>query len=245
MCTQPYLLSPISVPGPQLIVSQFAGFCFIFLARIYYFLKIISGVFWHWWVFFVSLGFCLLPQNSKLPRPGIKPAPQQQPKPLQWQWQILNPLSHQGTPLRFFFFFFGWSMAHGVPGPGIRSEPQLRPTPQLWQHQILTLCQARDGTCILVLQRHHRSHSAIAWTLRLLIKTHYSSFLLLWAEAHPNFTPRELWWALCFQQVSPTSCKRGIHMTKYTFLEHSSAFHNRVIYQPLAYKFLLANYLTK
>ena len=29
---------------------------------------------------------------------GIKPAPQQQPKPLQWQCWILNPLCHKRTP---------------------------------------------------------------------------------------------------------------------------------------------------
>ena len=33
------------------------------------------------------------------PRPGIKPVPQQQPGPLQWKRQILNPLCHKGTLL--------------------------------------------------------------------------------------------------------------------------------------------------
>ena len=35
--------------------------------------------------------FWLYPQHAKVPRPGTEPAPQQ------WQHQILNPLSHQGT----------------------------------------------------------------------------------------------------------------------------------------------------
>ena len=49
------------------------------------------------------------------------------------------------TPVIHFFFFFGYTEAHGVPGPGIRPEPQLPPTPHLWQHQILNpLCQVRD-----------------------------------------------------------------------------------------------------
>ena len=34
-----------------------------------------------------------------LPGPGIEPMPQLQPKPQQWQCQILNLLSHQGTPI--------------------------------------------------------------------------------------------------------------------------------------------------
>ena len=36
-----------------------------------------------------------------MPRPGIEPEPQQQSKPLLWQCQILNLLSHQGTPIVF------------------------------------------------------------------------------------------------------------------------------------------------
>ena len=34
----------------------------------------------------------------EVPGLGIKPVPQQQPEPQQKQHQILNPLSHQGTP---------------------------------------------------------------------------------------------------------------------------------------------------
>ena len=37
------------------------------------------------------------PQHAEVPRPGIKPMPQQWPKPLQWQCWILNPLYHKGT----------------------------------------------------------------------------------------------------------------------------------------------------
>ena len=42
--------------------------------------------------------FWLHPQHAEVPRPGIEPMPQQWPKPQQWQSQILNTLSHQGTP---------------------------------------------------------------------------------------------------------------------------------------------------
>ena len=38
------------------------------------------------------------PRHVDVREPGIKPKPQQQPKPLQWQYWVLNPLSHQGTP---------------------------------------------------------------------------------------------------------------------------------------------------
>ena len=56
-------------------------------------------------------------------------------------------------------------MAFGVPGPGARSELQLWPELQLQQHQILNpLCQARDGTCVPVLPRRHRSHCTTAGT---------------------------------------------------------------------------------
>ena len=36
--------------------------------------------------------------HAEVPEPGIRPTPQYGPKLLHWQWQILNPLSHQGTP---------------------------------------------------------------------------------------------------------------------------------------------------
>ena len=34
----------------------------------------------------------------EVPRPRTDPAPQQWPKLLQWQHQVLNPLSHKGAP---------------------------------------------------------------------------------------------------------------------------------------------------
>ena len=43
--------------------------------------------------------FWLHPQYAEVPRPGIKPTPQW------WQHQILNLVSHQGTPHCNFFFF--------------------------------------------------------------------------------------------------------------------------------------------
>jgi len=36
--------------------------------------------------------------------PGIEPLLQQWPQLFQWQYWILNPLSHKGTPVFFFFF---------------------------------------------------------------------------------------------------------------------------------------------
>ena len=55
------------------------------------------------WGFFPHL------QHMEVPGPGIEPKPQQWPKALQWQCQILNPLHHKRTPCLFgvlgFFFF--------------------------------------------------------------------------------------------------------------------------------------------
>ena len=35
--------------------------------------------------------------------PGIEPAPQQLPtQPLEWQCQVLNPLGHRGTPIKYY-----------------------------------------------------------------------------------------------------------------------------------------------
>ena len=50
---------------------------------------------------FVCLFVCFLscPWHVKVPRPGIKSGPQQQPEPQQRQCQILNTLYHQGTPV--------------------------------------------------------------------------------------------------------------------------------------------------
>ena len=52
----------------------------------------------------------------------------------------------------FFFFFFLATLQHmGAPKPEIRSKAKLRPMLQLW------LCQAREWTCVLALQRHLQS----------------------------------------------------------------------------------------
>ena len=56
-------------------------------------------LFWCVYVFCLGDGRgrpCL--QYAEVPRSGIKPVPQQWPKPHQWQCQILNSLGHQGTP---------------------------------------------------------------------------------------------------------------------------------------------------
>ena len=42
-------------------------------------------------------------QHVESSRLGIEAAPQQQPKPQQWQHWILNPPSHQGTPALCYF----------------------------------------------------------------------------------------------------------------------------------------------
>ena len=84
------------------------------------------------------------------------------------------------TPVIHFFFFFGYTEAHGVPGPGIRPEPQLPPTPHLWQHQILNpLCQVRDWPCVLVLQRYHWYHWVIAGTPTPVILNSTNSYTSL------------------------------------------------------------------
>ena len=46
----------------------------------------------------LSLFFLLHPWHVQVPRPGTEPTPQQWPKLLQWQHQILNLLCHKGTP---------------------------------------------------------------------------------------------------------------------------------------------------
>ena len=48
--------------------------------------------------FFGLILFWLLPWHAEGPGPGIEPKPQQWPKLLQWQHQILNWLCHKGTP---------------------------------------------------------------------------------------------------------------------------------------------------
>ena len=44
------------------------------------------------------------PWHVEVPRPGIKPTPQQQPRPLQWHCQILNSLCHKKTPETKYLF---------------------------------------------------------------------------------------------------------------------------------------------
>ena len=113
------------------------------------------------WANSLLLFFYFWPHSRQLniPWPGVKPTPQQWPDSQQWQPKILNPLSHQGTPifnyffffLFFFFFFFllfraasvahGRSQARGWIGAvaaglyhchsHLGSKPRLWPTPQL------------------------------------------------------------------------------------------------------------------
>ena len=80
------------------------------------------------WVFWLCL------QHVEVSKPGNQNMPQQQPRPLQWQCWILNPLHHKGSPdfcvfdaavneIVFLFFFFSFLVTlrhYGVPEPGIR-----------------------------------------------------------------------------------------------------------------------------
>ena len=50
--------------------------------------------------FFFFFFFWLYPQPMEVPRPGIEPTPKQSSAPLQRQPWILNPPSHQGTPVQ-------------------------------------------------------------------------------------------------------------------------------------------------
>ena len=50
--------------------------------------------------------FLTHPLYSEVPPPGIEPVPQQQSELLQWQLQILNPLSHKGSPRNTLFLLF-------------------------------------------------------------------------------------------------------------------------------------------
>ena len=47
---------------------------------------------------FLSFFFCSAHSMWMFPGPGMEPMPQQQPKPLQWQRRILNPLHDKATP---------------------------------------------------------------------------------------------------------------------------------------------------
>ena len=106
---------------------------------------------WKWqlldrfWIFFFWL--CLWP--VEVPRPGMEPAPQQWPRPLQRQLWIFHLLCRKGTPVSGFLYLlfrttsvaYGSSQAraqigataaclcHGHSNTG--SEPGLQPTPQL------------------------------------------------------------------------------------------------------------------
>ena len=55
------------------------------------------------WLFHSAIPFIYLllatPTHVSVPGPGIKPAPQQEPEPLQWQCQILNLLHHKKSPV--------------------------------------------------------------------------------------------------------------------------------------------------
>ena len=68
------------------------------------FLLIILKCFCHKKFFFFFFFFWLHPWHAEVPRPGIKPLPQQQ------QCQIFNPLSHKGTPETFFFLNHCYSL---------------------------------------------------------------------------------------------------------------------------------------
>ena len=115
-------------------------------------------------------------QRAEVPRAGTETVPKQQPKLLQWQRQILNPLHHKRSTGKFIFiiqvgFFLGgrllylWHME--VPGLGVELELQLlahtaaTATPDLshicdlpcssQQHQLLNpLSGARNCAHILV-----------------------------------------------------------------------------------------------
>ena len=59
--------------------------------------------FFFYCLFFFFFFFWLSPQHIEFPGPGIKPMPQQPPKPLPWKHWILNLLRHR-TPGRFLKF---------------------------------------------------------------------------------------------------------------------------------------------
>ena len=78
------------------------------------------------------------PWHLEVPQPGTEPAPQQWPKLLQRQHQILNPLCHQGTPtgsqLRLWRTIFQWDeLACPSLGVGAMLRP-LCPTSETLNH---------------------------------------------------------------------------------------------------------------
>ena len=78
--------------------------------------------------FFLAI---LMAWHEKVLGPSFKPMPQLWPEPLQWQCQILNPLSHMGTSLEIclFFIFRVSPSALEVPGLGLNWSCSRRPMP--------------------------------------------------------------------------------------------------------------------
>ena len=76
-------------------------------------------------------GGTLWPWHVEVPGLGIRLAPQQWPKPLQWERWILNLLCYKGTPedifvcLFIYSFFLGSHLWH-VEIPRLEVEPELR-----------------------------------------------------------------------------------------------------------------------
>ena len=71
------ILSPSCIPG----INSTWFWCIIFSM--------------YWWIWLAIYIFWLHMLHVELPRSGIKPMPQQWPKPLQWQSWILNLLCHK------------------------------------------------------------------------------------------------------------------------------------------------------
>ena len=99
---------------------------------------------WGFFVFVFVFIFCFGLTHSN-------PGSEIQLKPQQWQWQILNSLSHQGTlryrfsvlfwGVLFLFLFLFWPHVQHVeiPRPGVKPMPQHRPKLLQIQCQILNL----------------------------------------------------------------------------------------------------------
>ena len=101
------------------------------------------------------------PWHLEIPRPEIKPAPQQCPKPQQGQCQILNPLGHLGAPWEVSFRWSPqcplWDLS--------RQQPYLYtgfwaalPRPPL------SLCPFPRGQSLLLVQ-------PLAWRMRKALPT--------------------------------------------------------------------------
>ena len=83
--------------------------------------------------------FWQCPRHMKVPGPGIETAPQQQPKLLQWQCWILNPLGHKRNPKMFPFWVAVCIMAL-VSCPWIT----VATTSFLWPFLLLLICGSLD-----------------------------------------------------------------------------------------------------